>query len=185
MQLANSFSSYGVSYLRLYDGNNTQNSPLIELTGYEIPNNISICGNDVLLEFSSSYKVSSGYSGKIHVTDAPQRPELGELGYCGSSCLCGANEGPCESNDQCKNGHMCVLDSCPSSLGLPNGTSCCQDMICGYAELRSGSFFSPNYPNSYKEHQLCYHHISVEPGKIIMIEFNSFDVSTYSFIMKL
>ena len=148
-----------------------------ELTGNEIPTNVSSCGNEVLLAFSSGYKVSSGYSGKIHVTDAPQRPELGSSGFCTTSCLCGANEGPCESNDQCKNGHGCIPDSCPSGLGLTNGSSCCQDVSCGLADVKSGTLFSQNYPNNYEKSQECLHQITVEQGKIITIEFYSFSVS--------
>ena len=153
-----------------------------ELTGNEIPTNVSSCGNEVLLAFSSKYHVSSGYSGKIHVTDAPQRPEMGKSGCCETSCLCGANEGPCESNDQCKYGHGCIPDSCPSGLGLTNGSSCCQDISCGLADVKSGLLFSQNYPNNYNKWEYCLQQITVEPGKNIMVEFYSFDVSNTTMI---
>ena len=148
---------------------------MVELTGNEIPNNVSSCGNEVLLAFSSLYDVSSGYSGKLHVIDAIQKPEIGSSGFCTFGCLCGANEGPCDSNEQCKHDHLCLL--CPSSLGFPEGTNCCHDVNCGLASLENGILVSPNYPGNYKKHLECHQQLSTRAGEIIFFEFIEFNVS--------
>ena len=76
-------------------------------------------------------------------------------------------------------GHFCFLESCPSSLGFANTTSCCQsvDLSCGYADVNYGLLLSPNYPNNYQNNLECTHQLSAEPGKMITLEFESFAVS--------
>ena len=110
---------------------------------------------------------------------------LGAPEYCTSSCPCGANEGHCQSHDQCFPGHFCVLESCPTSLGFTNTTRCCQgvdylDVSCGYADVNNGLLLSPNYPNDYQNNLECAHQLSAEPGKFITVEFESFSVSCVS-----
>ena len=132
------------------------------------------------LVFSSNgWGTSAGYHAKIHVSFASDivRPAPGQLGYCTSCFGCGADEGHCDSHDQCINGHFCALDSCPSSLGYSNGTNCCQDVSCGYVNMKNKELFSPNYPNKYKNSLQCSQQISVASGKIITLEFTSFSVS--------
>ena len=110
---------------------------------------------------------------------------LGASEYCTSTCPCGANEGHCQSHDQCIPGHFCILESCPTSLGFTNTTSCCQgvdylDVSCGYADVNNGLLLSPNYPNDYQNNLECAHQLSAEPGRFITVEFESFSVSCVS-----
>ena len=57
-------------YLRLYDGNSSDANLLAELTGYQIPANVSSCGNQMHVVFSSDYSVTrSGYYAKLHVSE--------------------------------------------------------------------------------------------------------------------
>ena len=107
---------------------------------------------------------------------------LGASEYCTSNCPCGADEGHCQSHDQCLSDHVCLLESCPTSLGFANTTSCCQsvDVSCGYADVKVGLLLSPNYPNNYQNNFDCVHQLSTEPGKRITIEFESFSVSCVS-----
>ena len=174
-------SDYQPTFLRIYDGNSTQSGRLLaEIKGGQIPGNVTSC-REMHVEFSSlttSYYwySSSGYYAKIHVTKAPNHTKLEEVGHCTSTCRCGANEGPCTSNDQCYLNHICIVGSCPSSLGFSNETSCCQDVSCGFADVKSGMVFSPNYPNHYGRSLQCSQGITVEPGQMITIEFHSFDV---------
>ena len=163
-------------YLRFYDGTSTAANLLAELTGDQTPTNVSTCGNEMHVVFSSnSYGTSTGYLAKIH---SVEHPHPGELGHCTSNCPCGTDEGHCESSNQCIFGHYCVPESCSSNLGYANGTNCCQDVSCGFADIRSGLLFSPYFPNDYGNSMLCAHQISAEPGKIIGIEFDSFNVSS-------
>ena len=57
-------------YLRMYDGNSSDANLLAKLTGYDIPANISSCGNQMHLVFTSDYDVTeSGYYAKLHVSE--------------------------------------------------------------------------------------------------------------------
>ena len=104
---------------------------------------------------------------------------LGAPEYCTSTCPCGANEGHCQSHDQCVSGTFCLPESCPISLGFSNATSCCQDVSCGFADVEVGFLLSPNYPNNYQNNKYCTHQLSAEPGKMITVEFESFAVSCF------
>ena len=129
-------------YLRMYDGNSSDANLLAELTGYQIPANVSSCGNQMHVVFSSDYAVAkAGYYAKIHV-----HVDEG----CTSSCPCGVDEGHCESNSQCLSGLACGYDNCKPELGYGNGTNCCYDPCLSLVDMESGVFVSPNYPNSYQ-----------------------------------
>ena len=57
-------------YLRMYDGNSSDANLLAELTGYEIPANVSSCGNQIHVVFTSDGSVTrSGYYAKLHVSE--------------------------------------------------------------------------------------------------------------------
>ena len=112
---------------------------------------------------------------------------LGAPEYCTATCPCGANEGHCQSHDQCLPGLFCFVESCPTSLGFTNTTRCCQgvdylDFSCGYADVNNGLLLSLNYPNNYQNDLKCTHQLSTEPGKIITLEFESFSVSCVSIL---
>ena len=158
-------------YLRMYDGNSSDANLLAELTGYDIPANVSSCGNQMHVVFTSDGSVTrSGYYAKIHVHEDEDEG-------CTSSCLCGVDEGHCESNNQCLSGLACGYDNCNPELGYENGTNCCYDPCFGLVDMESGMFISPNYPNSYQNNLQCTSLITAQHGKIITIEFNSFNVS--------
>ena len=132
---------------------------------------------------SNSAGTSSGFNSTIHVHETPLRPEMGAPGHCSTCFPCGANEGHCQSHDQCISGHFCLHESCPTSLGFTNTTRCCQylDVGCGYADVEVGLLFSTNYPNNYQNNLECAHQLSAEPGKMITLEFESFAVSCAKF----
>ena len=105
------------AYLRIYEGNSTNANLLAELTGYEIPANVTNCrGNQMYVVFSSNYWGTwPGYKAIIHVSEPIHVVEPGASGYCTSNCPCGANEGHCQSNDQCVSGTFCLPESCPTT----------------------------------------------------------------------
>ena len=158
-------------FLKLYDGNSSNANLLAELTGYEIPANVASSGNQIHVVFTSDGSVlKAGYHAKLHVC---------RVGFCTSSCPCEADEGPCQIDDQCVPGNVCFPGSCPLSLGFTNDTSCCQDVNCGYGSVENGLLVSPNYPNLYTNNLQCALQLTTEPGNVITIEFESFDVSSF------
>ena len=117
-------------YLRIYEGNSTDSNLLAELTGFEIPANVTRCrGNQMHVVFSSnSGWTYSGFKANIHVS---------EYG-CTSSCPCGVDEGHCESNNQCLSGLACGYDNCKAELGYLNGRNCCYNTTAYCSEFLSG-----------------------------------------------
>ena len=167
--------------MKFYNGTNVEGKLIEEITGHQIPANVSSCGNEMFVVFSSnSAGTSSGFNSTIHVHETHIRPEMGAPGHCSACFPCGANEGHCQSYDQCVPDLVCLHESCPISLGFSNSTSCCQDVSCGFADVNVGLLLSPNYPNDYQNNLECTHQLSAEPGKFITVEFESFDVSCVS-----
>ena len=110
---------------------------LASLTGSNVPANISSCGgNQIHVVFTSGVSVvRAGYHAKLHVSEGYQ---AGQVGFCTSSCPCEANEGHCQSDDQCVSGLVCGHDNCKPELGYPNGTNCCFDKIEYCSQILSG-----------------------------------------------
>ena len=136
---------------------------------------------------SNSAGTSSGFNSTIHIHETPLRPEMGAPGHCSTCFPCGENEGHCQSHDHCVSATFCLPESCPTSLGFTNTTSCCRgvdylDVSCGYADVNNGLLLSPNYPNNYQNNLECTHQLSTEPGKMITLEFKSFAVSCVFFV---
>ena len=169
--------------LKFYNGSNVDGKLIEEITGHQIPSNVSSCGNEMLVVFSSnSAGTSLGFNSTIHIHETPLRPEMGAPDHCSACFPCGVNEGHCQSHGECFPGLVCFPESCPTSLGFANTTSCCQsvDVSCGYADVEVGLLLSPNYPNNYQNNLECAHQLSAEPGKFITVEFESFRVSCLS-----
>ena len=56
--------------MRLYDGTDSNANLLDKLTGYQLPVNVTSCGNEMHVVFSSDSSVTKeGYHAKIHVTE--------------------------------------------------------------------------------------------------------------------
>ena len=56
--------------MKIYEGNSANAYLLVKLTGYEIPANVSSCGNQIYLVFTSDYYVTkSGYYAKLHISE--------------------------------------------------------------------------------------------------------------------
>lgn len=105
---------------------------------------------------------------------------LGEDGYCTAQEPCTVNEGDCDFNTHCiGNDVQCINDGCHDSLGFVPGTDCCLDISCRIVDMKNGLLFSPFYPNWYEDNLQCSEQITVAPGKIITIQFDTFDVSCF------
>ena len=146
----------------------------------KIPDNFTTTGSLLFIEWYSGYiptlvnMVATITAMSVSVSG---NTTLGDDSYCSGQKTCSHNEGDCDFNTHCLSNHICVPDSCPSNLGFANGTDCCQDMSCGYVSVKNGLLLSPYYPKLYESNLYCTHQISVDPGKIITIEFHSFKVN--------
>ena len=145
--------------LKIYEGTSAAGNLLATLTGHEIPGNVSSCRSEMHVVFASSFSESStGYHAKIHTSELASP---GQAGYCTSKCLCIADEGHCESNDQCISGHNCGFDNCKPELGYPNGTNCCYniaDYCSDFLSTENGTWMlqSPiNNSNEYVSEVSC------------------------------
>ena len=54
----------------------------------------------------------------------------GEIGFCTCN-TCTENEGDCDFNYQCQDGHRCGSNNCPNSYGFDSNTDCCYVAING------------------------------------------------------
>ena len=53
---------------------------------------------------------------------------LGNFGSCTSSNPCGEDQGDCDLNGHCIQGHICGTDNCRSSLGFESFYDCCYSL---------------------------------------------------------
>ena len=53
---------------------------------------------------------------------------LGNLGSCTSFNLCGEDEGDCDNDGECMEGHKCGTDNCRSYLGFESSYDCCYSL---------------------------------------------------------
>ena len=167
-------------FLKIFDYSQDSSSyALVDVT--QIPDNFRATGSTLFIEWYSGPNLTSvNIFAKIESinTSSLENTTLGDDGYCTAQKLCNHNEGDCDFNSHCNGiSSFCVDNSCPSTLGFSNGTDCCKDACHGHINIESGVIVSPNHPNDYQNNLLCTSQISVEAGKTITIEFNSFDVS--------
>ena len=85
-----------------------------------------------------------------------------EFGFC--SCFtCGVDEGPCVSDDQCKDNLFCGYKNCLASFDE-------NDNCCTKNELLK----SPNFPVNYRPSTEKTWLITAPVGSIINLQFHSF-----------
>ena len=169
----------GYDKLYLFEGNSSATNSLATLSGYTIPNGIVACSNQMHVRFTSDGSVTkAGFHANIHAADI-NNDQLGEMCYCTDEQPCGIGQGHCVSDDQCSGDLLCGSDNCVPELGFANGTNCCFDG-CSMVHMttnESGILHSPFYPDFYRSNLDCSDQIIAEEGKIITIEFESFNVS--------
>ena len=59
-------------------------------------------------------------------TDCCYVPIIGDEDFCNDEYPCGADEGDCDSDDECQTGLFCGLHNCPNSLGVSSTIDCCE-----------------------------------------------------------
>ena len=55
----------------------------------------------------------------------------GDIGYCACKQSCTENEGYCDYNYQCQDGHRCGSNNCPDLYGFGFNTDCCYIAMVG------------------------------------------------------
>ena len=195
-----------VDYLVVFDGDTTNDTLLAFLNGNQSPSVISSTGNQMLVIFDSyphnKHSAGRGIHAKIHygnstMVTTPYPTSTGSTGItgttgatngtttggsnpdCSTQNPCEINEGHCTADNQCMGDLMCGSDNCIPGLGFANGTNCCFDG-CSMVHMttnESGILQSPFYPDFYQSNLDCSDQIIAEEGKIITIEFESFNVS--------
>ena len=86
-----------------------------------------------------------------------------EFGFC-SCFICGVDEGPCVSDDQCKDDLFCGYKNCPALFDT--SANC-----CGKSQFKSS-----NYPNEYFPNDEKTWLLTAPVGLIIKLQFQSFHV---------
>ena len=77
----------------------------------------------------------------------------------------GVDDGPCISDDECKDNLFCGYKNCPASFGNDDANCCGRNQ-----------FKSPNYPNDYFNNDEKSWLITAPVGSIINLQFHSFYV---------
>ena len=72
---------------------------------------------------SNNCPVSYGFDSN---TDCCYVPIVGDEDFCTSEYLCGADEGDCDSNEECQSELFCGSNNCPNSLGVSSLVDCCE-----------------------------------------------------------
>ena len=147
----------------------------------QVPDTFTTSGSNLLIEWYSGSVLTSvdlfANVTTMRVTDF-ENATLGNSDYCSVQKPCNHNEGDCDFDSNCLGfNSICVDNGCPTRLGFPISTDCCHDPCNGLVDMESGVLISPNYPNTYQNNLQCTSLITVQQGKFITIEFNSFDVS--------
>ena len=78
---------------------------------------------------------------KLILTVKCNTVNIGQIGYCACKQSCSENEGDCDFNYQCQDGHRCGSNNCPDSYGFDINTDCCYVPIVG-----DEHFCSVEYP---------------------------------------
>ena len=59
-------------------------------------------------------------------TDCCYDASLGSVDFCSVDEPCEADEGDCDSHDECKSHLYCGINNCPNSLGFLSSVDCCE-----------------------------------------------------------
>ena len=59
-------------------------------------------------------------------TDCCYVPTVGDEDFCTPEYPCGADEGDCDSNEECQSELFCGLNNCPNFLGVSSVLDCCE-----------------------------------------------------------
>ena len=145
--------------------------------------NISSSSNHLLLTFTSDEDLKgAGFLAKIHVE------QLNDANLSAHDCTikspCKADQGHCQSDDECQDYLKCGNNNCPPEHGYHPKARCCYDYCSKWLDMENGVLTSPLYPNPYPRYVRCHTLITVgmtiAGPRTITLEFLHFKVSIKS-----
>ena len=147
------------------------------------PSNISSSSNELLIVFKSDeWYRQSGFKAKIHSVAIDNENLSSD--DCSIANPCEANQGHCQSDDECKGYLKCGHDNCLEGFGYPSKTRCCYDYCSQWLDMENRVLTSPWYPNYYPKGFRCRTLITVGMTvggpRTITLEFLKFKVSNFS-----
>ena len=108
----------------------------------------------MLVTFTSDERdYDTGFSLKINVD--PWNEGNLSPGACSITSPCRANQGHCQSDDECEDYLKCGHNNCPSDLGYNAKTRCCYDYCSQWLDMNNGILTSPWYPNQHPRNFRC------------------------------
>ena len=176
--------SFG-DFTRIFDGNNsTENHFLAEISGnYNghmlFPSNIISSNNQLFIEHvTDEWWREHGFRLKIYT-----QSKHGNLSAHDCSMIkpCLANQGHCQSDDECKGYLKCGHNNCPAEIGYHPKARCCYDFCAKWLDMENGILTSPWYPGTYPSNLRCRTLITVgmtvAGPRTITLEFLHFKVN--------
>ena len=114
---------------------------MVQLTGSDLPSDVSSLGSQMLIVFTTDYIESSiGFKATITKKNISSNhvPSI-----CNISNPCNVDEGHCHYDGHCAGTLKCGEDNCPPFV---RGTNCCYDYCKQYYDVETGiiNFFFPH-----------------------------------------
>ena len=170
-------------YVRIFDGNNYGKTYLLsQLTGSNLPSNVSSLSSKMLVIFDSDYLHwhLTGFKATF-ITEKLQNNTNNTTNVCTVSNPCDINEGHCYYDGQCHGSLRCGDHNCPQESGYNNGMNCCYDYCGQFLDVANGILdFHEPHGETYKDMEECTWNLAVDGNHTITIEFyDDFFVSLY------
>ena len=184
---------HSYDYVQVFDGKiAVQSNLLSKVSGiYEdgftvFPSNISSSSNTLLITFTSDeWYTGKGFKAKIFVESSKDLNLSAD--DCSVASPCHAQQGHCQSDDECKGDLKCGQNNCPANHGYHQQTRCCYDYCSQWLDMENGTLTSPWYPETYyplnmRCHTLITVGMTVAGPRTITLEFLYFKVR-YLFVL--
>ena len=72
------------------------------------------------------------------IVDCCYTPTVGDEHFCTSINPCAADEGDCDSDNECQSNLICdTINSCPTHLGFASDVNCCSVSGCKFCQMIS------------------------------------------------
>ena len=162
---------------------------IAEVSGYYqsyshvFPSKISSSSNQLFITFTSDeWYGSNGFKARIGV-EPLINATMSTTNTCSMRSLCLANQGHCQSDNECQGYLKCGHNNCPLDLGYHPKTRCCYDYCSQWLDMENGVLSSPWYPNNYPQDIRCSTlmtvGMTVAGPRTITLEFLMFKVSNF------
>ena len=174
-------SFYESDYVRIFDEDLYGREYLVaQLTGSNVPLDISSLGQKMLIVFDSGWQFASAYKGFKANIIMEETDTVNKTNACSVTNPCQIDEGHCQFDGQCLGTLRCGENNCPQHLG--NGTNCCYNYCEQFLDMENKilDYYMPHgfYYGDLKE---CSWSIQVANDQVITMEFiEDFKVSSKS-----